>query len=71
MTAKTTDLRSSSLMQTVPIRGCIVSPDREVVVERLTVKHSSSSSILSEIMETVLQSDESLSSRESEVYVYV
>ena len=38
-----------------------MSPDREVVVERLTVKHSSSSSILSERMGTVLQSEESLS----------
>ena len=60
-------LQSPSLMQIVAISGFNVSPASEVVVERLTVKHSSSSSILSLVIETDRQSVRSLSSRVSDV----
>ena len=43
-------LRSPSLIQIVAMSGFNVSPAIEVVVERLTVKHSSSSSISSLVM---------------------
>ena len=58
-------------MQTVAMFGLSVSPARDVVVDRLTVKHSSSSSTLSEVMGTELHSVESLSSSTSVLYVYV
>ena len=59
--------RSSSLMQIVPILGFTVSPASEDVVWSLTVKHSSSSSILSERMGIEIHSDWSLSSSASDL----
>ena len=53
-------------MQMVPIRGLIVSPDRYVVEERLTVKQSSSSSRASVRIGILSQSEESLSSSASD-----
>ena len=57
-------------MQTVAIFGFNISSGSDEDVERLTVKHSSSSSILSEIMGMLIQSEESLSLIMSVVCAY-